>query len=302
MNDMSNIHWTFEKSIYDDNPTIESDLLANLKSANEIRFPNRDSVPLWSPAIFDASLTDDDKYKTRANVLATTALVFDFDGSMVDPRKVIEDHFKGYGLLAHNSFNNGNPAKGPGTRFRIILPFTDPMAETATTARYEAIWDYFSRDITATKYSLDKSKRGAQSFFYLPAETDHPLWIDRLSLPFIDPMEILASDECCQWFQHIYEIEQQRLALEAERQAKIVNVPVTDKIKIERAEKALEKFAGTDNGHNRFFKYALSLYRHAQLDLAAVEYRLRANAHLFGTDKNDRLKEIPHTLKKLQKS
>lgn len=295
-----NIGWTWEskkdsRTIIPKNHFIET----IIEKSQEWAF-DKEKIPLFSPALFDVSKNPETP-KVRKNVLGTTILALDFDGSQVEPEIISNDFFGDYFHLIYNSFNNGSPNKKPGSRFRVVLPFAEPLLEPTDDSReYEALWDYMTRDLQDKKYELDKTKRGAASFFILPALTPNPIWIAVTDRPLIDPMAVLESDHCVKWWDaktKAYEAEQ--AALEAQY-ATIKKTALTDKQKADRADKALNRHANPSAGHEAFFKYALSLYRHAQMTPPEVEALLRSNADKFGTNTGDRLKEVKHILKKLK--
>lgn len=296
------IDFTLEKHVRDFEISIEEDLISYLRMFKDASFTEKNDLPLFSGGVFDTTLNPETP-KCRANLGLTTCLVYDFDGSDVPPEVVIEAYFQDVATIAYGSWNHGNTAKGDGYRFRIVLPFSRHLEETGGSCLYEALWDYMSRDLHDPIFALDTSKRGAQSFFYLPARsvyTDDNIWIENLANPLLDPVAILSSPVCQEWWQAtIKEQEAQQAAIELQYASKAPPAPLSEQFQLERAEKALERYASPDEGHNTFFQYAMSLSKNAKLPPAQIEQLLRQNANRFGTNTSDRLAEIKHIMKKL---
>ncbi len=143
--------------------------------------PKKEDNVLVSGALFNRSKSAETN-KGLANIVAVNGIWLDIDGGYLKPVE-IEKVFSDVRWVMFNSFNNG---KDGHTKYRILLPTTEPMSADI----YHAVWDVIADRIrnfgyyvgpTATynkriasglptppQSGLDYSKRTASSFFYLP--------------------------------------------------------------------------------------------------------------------------------------
>jgi len=184
-----------------------------MQSAYGHQYKAKDDNLLISGARFNSELSPDTS-RGLANIEYVAFMQLDFDGGELglDELKLIFDDFS---WLAYNSFNN-DISMGQ-LRYRVFIPFRHPV----TAAYYHALWDKLASRIADNGFSvgkqvkckrcsgLDKSKRPANSIFYMPCQArtdyrrnsffDDSFWdeamiIDPLDTGWVEAMAI-AVDE-----------------------------------------------------------------------------------------------------------
>lgn len=152
---------------------------ALLRDAFAHAYKAKDDNLLMSGAKYDPWLSPDTR-RGLANVEYVTFMQLDFDGDDLgvdELHEVLDD----FAWLAFNSFNND---LGEGQlRYRVFIPFRHPV----TADYYHRLWDALAarieqygftigRRVPGKPFSgLDKSKRPANSIFYMPSQArrDH---------------------------------------------------------------------------------------------------------------------------------
>lgn len=145
----------------------------DFKSA-DARLSTKD-VTLWSPATFD------DDYRLKENVIAVHALVLDYDAKHrpVDPGELM-DRWTEYEHILHSTYTPG--------RFRIVLPYKEPVTGPEHEALYAAI--------VAKDPDLDGSTKDASRGFYVPthrSDLDAPPVFDYNEGELLDVRRMLGD-------------------------------------------------------------------------------------------------------------
>ncbi|OCJ61210.1 hypothetical protein A6U96_14060 [Agrobacterium tumefaciens] len=252
----------------------------------------KSDVMLFSGAIFAHEET-----KLQADIVAMHCLTLDFDGCTV-PWQDVSNVFSAYEHIVYSSWSNG--VKGDGSRFRVVIPFKTPLVSQGpltAVKQYHHLWDYltdghFDDD---SVFALDRGKRSAQSWFYLPSKTAHNIWCHH-EAPTMSAQTVLrepASIEMAKARQAHIARQQALEASIAQNQPKSLTQSQIE----DYATRALKKWVDAVEGHNAFYRYSRSLHGY-NIPIEVIKQLLRQNAHLFGTNTNDRLKEVPRLLKK----
>jgi len=144
-----------------------------MATAHGRQIDSKESNPLFSPAIFDPTLSEDGN-RRRDNILYLQNIVLDFENGDLRPNDV-SGLFPDLQLIVTNSY--GHTIDAP--RFRVIILTSSAVGPAA----YEALWDALANKLKDAGYAksprstsrlkrsgLDHSKRAATSLFYLPAQ------------------------------------------------------------------------------------------------------------------------------------
>jgi hypothetical protein len=142
-------------------------------------YDSKDSIPLFSPAIFDPNreATDSAGKPTRrgvGNIVSLINIVLDFENGELRPDDV-PTLFPDLQMIVTNSFRHANGAP----RFRVIILTSKRTGPQAYEALFDAVANKLRdagytrsprRGSQSKKSGLDHSKRSAASLFYLPSQ------------------------------------------------------------------------------------------------------------------------------------
>jgi hypothetical protein len=144
-----------------------------MAAAHARHITSKASNPLFSPAIFDPARSPGSN-RGRDNILYLQNIVLDFENGDLLPGE-IPNLFPDLQLIVTNSYGHTEDAP----RFRVIIL----TSATIGPAAYEALWDAVAGKLREAGYiksprpssrlkksGLDRSKRAANSLFYLPAQ------------------------------------------------------------------------------------------------------------------------------------
>jgi len=204
---VNNFNINFEKSITED--TIKESLdwvnfKEIIKDSWNIKYKTKEENFLLSGSDFDKNKSTETN-KGLENILSSSMLILDFDNSPIT-NKEISDTLWDCNWILYNSWSNG---KNLGRNFRVLIPFNSPIDPQY----YGDIWDtivhrfevqgYYvkkhPRDQVPTHLidsGIDKSKRPANSFFYMPSwpgsgKEIHHIWEEQWNRTYLDPYKIL---------------------------------------------------------------------------------------------------------------
>lgn len=279
----------FSKEIHQQEISIPG-LFRGLEKMHKERLKSKDDLSSFNLVEFRET-------KREVDIVSISGQILDFDGCEAPISEVLE-YFKEYTFVAYSSFNNG--IKGKGARFRLILPFDDPISGFDYIAQkniYEHIFDVFAAQIEHLPSGLDTSKRNPGAFYKRPCMTDHPIFITNSARP-LQWQSFIESEASVALARRKQAIALNQVAQKEERARKAAEAPqkLTPAQKAKAAENSLNKFgyAGAGTGNVQFFKYAKSLAGKG-FEEGEVEYLLNENADKFG-NKAERKKEIAHIL------
>lgn len=286
-------------------------LRALLLKAHQLNYSTKDENLAISGAVFDPSLSQDTR-KGLANIKAVWMMMLDFDGGALSPEEAGR-LLKDIKHIRYNSYNNGKDGQ---TKFRIVIPFAKP----ASVQLYHHVWDLIADRITSAGYrvgkspanlpdsGLDRSKRTANSWFYLPCRAAkgkaHTFWRENWDAPLLNPWDWTtrrASEK------PEYELRAPTITATAEMiKLRRALASQRDNVEHELARgrfydaairAAEEAWPTTPRGEGRheFFRLAW-MYRTAGLSDGEIDLRLRQQARLR-INEVKRLSEIPGIFK-----
>jgi hypothetical protein len=190
-----------------------ADVREVMRRAFDLHYKAKDDNILMSGAKFDPRLSPDTR-RGLANIEYVAFMQLDFDGGdlSIDELRVVFDDFA---WLAYNSFNN-DLDEGQ-LRYRVFIPFLHPV----TVSYYHHLWDALAARIEQFGFTLgegvpgkrfsglDKSKRTANSIFYMPCQSrrnyrrnsffDDSQWdeariLDPLNSAWLDAMDFMPEE------------------------------------------------------------------------------------------------------------
>ena len=137
-----------------------NDFVGQMKSCWDEQVKSKAANILISPAKF-VTRKGVTTARGKENIQSIDSIWFDQDNGLLDPFKMREI-FPDTHFIAVNSYSSGD-------RYRYIFPTSTPM----TAESYELIWDLLMNRIKKVCFShgIDRSKRAANSLFYLPCQT-----------------------------------------------------------------------------------------------------------------------------------
>lgn len=240
--------------------------------------------------------------KLQEDIVEANAILLDFDGCLV-PWEEVSHQLREWEHVVYSSYSNGtktdkNGVLVPGIRFRVVIPFANPITRNVVNA-YHHLWDFVTLALTDIKFGLDIPKQTAQSWFYLPAATDHNIWHHHNAVT-LDPVAVINSEES----QALHQYRSELLMEKEKNDAAFLaanpppKTPLTASQIASRANKALTKWASADEGNAPFYSYVMALKGHG-IEPVDIEFIASANLESFGKTPSERRKQLARIMKNL---
>lgn len=310
---------SFEQNVYsmdwiEEELSTADDLRNLLHEAYALKYTTKEANLLISGAQFNPDACNETQ-KGLANVVGVTAMMLDFDGGTLSPREVtiiLTD----IQHLIYNSFNNG---KNGQVKFRVVIPFSKP----ASPALYHHVWDLIAERLRDAGYSvgglpvnlpasgLDKSKRCANSWFYMPCRAKlgarQTFWMENWSAPTLDPWNWSCRSYSDETEHHDIAFDQYvgqggtvpyACAIQ-DTQSPIGEIHQGEQLR--RIEVAETKWAAAEKGDGNvaFFKLART-YKSLGMSDLDIRSKLGQQVHV-ARSRDERRKQIPSILKSLKR-
>jgi hypothetical protein len=297
------LHGTFYKHIKSKNPlgylwcqNVEFFIEA-LATFHEQTLPNKDANLLFSPAIFDPNSLNE--YGTRRglkNIVVMRHLWMDFEDGDLKPVE-IPDLFPDIRLLVFNTYSHTKESP----RFRVVIPFDDPLSLNQYSVLYENIiakiedagYGVGKHRNGHLRSGLDRSKKAPVSLFYLPCQAQDP------TQSFFkdyndDKRQILDPTK---WIKNSVVLFPEKSHSHKPQQPWVGTI---DEAKVAAATSRWHQ-ALPGTGNDSFFSYALSL-RSAGMPPEEIERKLEEEAKEAknGQSEADRRRQIPGIMRSLQ--
>jgi hypothetical protein len=256
---------------------------------------NKEASLLISPAIFDPNLkTEGNTKRGLSNIVTMRHLWMDFENGDLRPEEIAE-LFPSIRLAVFNTYNH--TAEAP--RFRVVIPFDEPLSPTDYTVLY---YNIIAKIVDAgysvgqfnsgRRSGLDYTKKNPTSLFYLPCQAQNPSdtffkYYNENKREMPDPVK---------WIKNTVIHFPTKASTQKSQEPQLRNV---NQAAIEEATKVWRKSSKyPGEGNLRFFNYAVSL-RSAGMPREQIEQALREQAQ-FARSPGERAQQIPSIMRSLR--
>lgn len=144
-------------SLTDNRPTHTSiDWAALVERLSVFQTVAEKGGPLWSPVIYRR-----EQSRAASNVIAVTALCFDFDHVQGDMSR-LDELLAPFAYCAHTTFS----CSADNLAFRLVIPFDSPIRRE----RWEGVWDRAYYWVSSSGLKPDRACRDASRIYYWPQQ------------------------------------------------------------------------------------------------------------------------------------